>query len=631
MSEIEASTEASNKKMMTLLLGTIGVVYGDIGTSPLYTLKECFAGMHPTALNATSILGILSMICWSLFIVVSVKYVLFILRIDNRGEGGILALTALSLRGRNTKKGVGRILAWFGILGAALFYGDGMITPAISVLSAVEGLEVAVPALAPYIVPFSLIILVGLFAIQSRGTATIGRLFGPIMVIWFTTLALLGLCQIWQTPSILAALNPYYAVQFIALHPKLAFFTLGAVILALTGAEALYTDIGHFGRRPISRAWFYFVLPALLLNYFGQGALLLTTPSAVEHPFYLLAPASLQLPLVILATLAAIIASQAVISGAFSLTSQAVQLGYCPRVNILHTAEEEKRQIYIPQVNWILCVAVMILVLWFASSTHLAAAYGVAVTATMTITTILAFTVVSGQSKKKRYALWGMLGLFLMIDITFFSANLLKLTEGGWFALVMAGGVLFIMLTWKRGKELLSRHLHDNEFPAEEFVEQLKDSSIVRVQGTAVFLTTDSNRVPHALLHNLKHNKVLHERIIFLTIRFLDVPYVEKKDRLVVTEAAPNFYQMAAVYGFKENPSVPAILALSGQQGKLEFELMDTSFFLSRETLVSGVAPAMSNFRRRFFIFLARNAARPTAYFKLPPNRVVEMGIQVEL
>lgn len=631
MSEIQASTETSHKKMMTLLLGTIGVVYGDIGTSPLYTLKECFSGMHPTALNVTNILGILSMICWALIMVVSVKYVLFILRIDNRGEGGILALTALSLRGRDTKKGLGRILAWFGILGAALFYGDGMITPAISVLSAVEGLEVAVPALAAYVVPFSLMILVGLFAIQSRGTATIGKLFGPIMAIWFTTLALLGLWHIWQTPIILAALNPYYAVQFIALQPKVAFFTLGAVILALTGAEALYTDIGHFGRRPISRAWFYFVLPALLLNYFGQGALLLTTPGAVEHPFYLLAPASLQLPLVILATLAAIIASQAVISGAFSLTSQAVQLGYCPRVNILHTAEEERRQIYIPQVNWILCVAVMILVVWFASSTHLASAYGVAVTATMTITTILAFTVVSRQSKKKKYALWAMLGVFLVIDMTFFSANLLKLTEGGWFALGMAGGVLFIMLTWKRGKELLSRHLHDNELPTEEFVEQLQDFSILRVQGTAIFLTTDSNRVPHALLHNLKHNKVLHERIIFLTIRFLDVPYVEKKDRLELNQLAPNLYQLIAVYGFKENPFVPAILELSERQGKLKFDLMDTSFFLSRETLVPGVAPAMHALRRKIFIFLARNAARPTAYFKLPPNRVVEMGIQIEL
>ena len=631
MNEIDVAENMSHKRMMQLLLGSIGVVYGDIGTSPLYTLKECFAGMHPAALNINNILGILSMICWSLILVVSVKYILFILRINNRGEGGILALTALSLRGRNTHKGLGRLLAWCGILGAALFYGDGMITPAISVLSAVEGLEVAVPALSPYIVPFALIILLGLFAIQSRGTGMIGKLFGPIMIVWFITLALLGLWQIWQAPTILYALNPYFAMQFIALQPSLAFFTLGAVILALTGAEALYADIGHFGRKPISRAWFLFVLPALLLNYFGQGALLLTNPAAIHHPFYLLAPAGLQLPLVILATLAAIIASQAVISGAFSLTSQAVQLGYCPRVDILHTADEEKRQIYIPQVNWGLCIAVMILVLGFTSSTHLAAAYGVAVTATMTITTILAFAVIQHQNKTIRYAIWGMLGLFLIIDLTFFAANLLKLANGGWFALAIAAGVLFIMLTWKRGRELLSHHLHGNEFPLAGFVTQLESSSFYHVKGMAVFLTTHSDRVPHALLHNIKHNKVLHETVVFLTIRFLDVPYVGINDRVIISRLSKNFYQILAAYGFKEDPSVPDVLTLASRASDLQFDMMDTSFFLSRETIVPAANPTMRAFRRRFFIFLSRNAARPTAYFKLPPNRVVEMGIQIEL
>jgi KUP system potassium uptake protein len=629
--ELDLTEKERCQKQVTLILGAIGVAYGDIGTSPLYTLRECFHGLHPVALTTLNILGVLSLIFWALLFVVSIKYMLFILRADNRGEGGILALMVLAIRGRNRNKGWGRILVILGIFGAALFYGDGMITPAISVLSAVEGLQIALPALSSYIVPLAVVVLVGLFAIQARGTTAVGKLFAPIMGFWFGVLALLGMINIFQTPEILYALNPYFAFQFITVHPKLAFLTLGAVVLALTGAEALYADMGHFGRQPIRRAWFFFVLPALVLNYFGQGALLLHTPSAVHNPFYLLAPSWLQLPLVILATMAAVIASQAVISGAFSLTRQAVQLGYCPRVHVAHTSEDEKGQIYIPQVNWGLLIAVVLLVVTFRSSGNLAAAYGIAVTTTMVITTLLAFVVMRHPHPVIQFGIWLMLTVFLSIDLAFFSSNLVKVLQGGWFPLLIAIISLMLMLTWKRGRELVCQNLHEGEFPLEEFVASLESSLPQRVEGVAVFLTGSADRVPHALLHNLKHNKILHSTVVFLTIRTLDIPYVSPSERIKMSRLSDTFYQTIASYGFKEEPSVPEILKLCSMQSDLDFDMMMTSFFLSRETIVSAKKSKMGAFRRQLFSIMIRNSVRTTAYFKLPPNRVVEMGTQVEL
>jgi KUP system potassium uptake protein len=633
MSAIELDFEEKERrqKQLKLVLGAIGVVYGDIGTSPLYTIRECFHGLHPVALTALNIFGVLSSVFWALILVVSIKYILFILRADNRGEGGTLALMALAIRGRNTSKGLGRVLTMLGIFGAALFYGDGMITPAISVLSAVEGLQIALPALSSYVVPLAMIILVCLFIIQARGTATLGKWFAPIMVLWFGVLALLGLFHILQTPEVIYALNPRFAVQFFTTHPKLAFLTLGAVVLALTGAEALYADMGHFGRQPIRRVWFFFVLPALILNYFGQGALLLHTPSAVHNPFYLLAPSWLQLPLVVLATMAAVIASQAVISGAFSLTSQAVQLGYCPRVTILHTSEDEKGQIYIPQVNWGLLMAVVILVANFRSSGNLAAAYGISVTTAMLITTLLAFVVMRHPHPIIQLGIWLMLALFLLIDVAFFTSNLMKVFQGGWFPLLIAMLAFIVMFTWKRGRELVSRSLHEGEFLLEGFAASLEASPPERVEGTAVFLTANSDRVPHALLHNLKHNKILHNTVVFLTIRTLDVPYVLPTERIRMSRLSDTFYQIIASYGFKEAPSVPDILKLCSAQSDLNFDMMMTSFFLSRETIVPAKQSGMGAFRRQLFALMTRNSARTTAYFKLPPNRVVEMGTQVEL
>lgn len=631
MSTVGFNEEVKEHKLAKLVLGAIGVVYGDIGTSPLYTLKECFDGLYPVALIHANILGVLSMVFWALIIVVSIKYVLFILRADNHGEGGILALMALAIRGRNSRKGSGRIVLMLGVFGAALFYGDGMITPAISVLSAMEGLRVAVPGLSRAVVPLAIVVLVALFAIQARGTGAMGKLFGPVMGLWFMVLALLGAFNIWQAPEIMLAVNPVYALRFIAFNPMLAFLVLGSVVLALTGAEALYADMGHFGRKPIRRAWFLFVLPALALNYFGQGALLLHTPEAVHNPFYLLAPSWLRLPLVLLATMAAVIASQAVISGAFSLTSQAVQLGFCPRVDILHTSDKEKGQIYIPQVNWGLLVAVVILVAEFRSSDNLAAAYGIAVTATMVITTLLAFVVMKSRNRVVQVGIWLMLILFLGVDLAFFASNALKIFEGGWFPLLVGIGVLLLMLTWKRGREIVSRSLHEGEFPLDDFVASLDASPPLRVEGTGVFLTANSERVPHAFLHNLKHNKVLHEHVVFLTIHNIDIPYVRPHERLEMRRLSDTFYQVVATYGFKEAPSVPDILELCSQQSDLVFDLMTTSFFLSRETIVPSKRPEMMRFRRKLFSLMTRNAARPAAYFKLPPNRVVEMGTLVEL
>lgn len=621
------------KKLAGLVVGAIGVVYGDIGTSPLYTLKEVFNGHVPIELSAFNVLGILSLIFWGLMLVVTLKYVTIVLRADNRGEGGILALMALAMRAVAESPRKAFALAVMGIFGAALFAGESIITPAISVLSALEGISLVSHQLEHYILPIAIMIMIALFAMQSRGTALVGKLFGPIMVTWFVVLAVLGVVNIIKAPQVLAAVNPLYAVEFFFAHPWIAFVLLGAVVLCLTGVEALYADMGHFGRPAIRYAWFILVLPALLLNYYGQGALLLTTPEAIKNPFYFLAPTWAHIPLVVLATMATVIASQAVISGAFSVANQAIQLGFCPRMDIQHTSDQEMGQIYIPGINWFLLVAVIALILAFRNSSNLAAAYGFAVTCTMVMTTLLAFVVMGSRlTGAKKTGMYVLLSGLLVIDLAFFSANLLKLFEGGWFPLVIGLLTFTLMMTWKRGRKLLSDKLREGEMPLAGFVESLESSPPQRVEGTAIFMTASSDSVPHALLHNLKHNKVLHEQVLFLTIQTSDIPFVPVKERVTVRKMGESFYQIVATFGFKEEPSVPAVLEqVTHLQAELVFDEMNTSFFLSRETIVEAKYPSMSWWRRRLFSLMSRNATRVTNFFKIPPNRVVEMGMQVEL
>ena len=613
-----------------LALGALGVVYGDIGTSPLYTMKEVFGGPHRLPVTPDNVLGILSLVFWSLLIVVSLKYLTFIMRADNRGEGGIMALMSLVQRAtRHRTKGHWLLLV-LGLFGAALFYGDGLITPAISVLSAVEGLEVATPALQPYVVPTALVVLVSLFLIQRRGTASVGVLFGPIMAIWFGVLAVLGAINVAQTPAVLAAMNPAYAVQFFATNQGLGFLALGAVVLAVTGVEALYADMGHFGRLPIRLVWFVFVLPALLLNYFGQGALLIREPAAVVNPFYLQGPEWAIYPMVAIATAATIIASQAVISGAFSVTRQAVQLGYLPRMEIRHTSEHSIGQIYIPFMNWFLLAGVVALVLGFQSSSNLAAAYGIAVTGTMAIDTILAAVIAITLWRWNRVlVVLGALG-FLFVDLAFFGANSFKLLDGGWFPIIVAGAVFAVLSTWKRGRELLRERLKNDSIPLQLFLDNIKEHGPTRVPGTAVFLSSQGQSVPHALLHNLAHNKVLHERVVFLTVRTEDVPFVADTERIEVEELGGNFYRVVAHYGFKEDPNVPQALNQCQVCGH-EMNLLETSFFLSRETLIPTKMPGMAPWRERLFIWMARSAQNAMAFFRLPSNRVIELGTQVEI
>ncbi|MDK2124865.1 potassium transporter Kup [Parachitinimonas caeni] len=625
------SNQADHKSVAGLILGAIGVVYGDIGTSPLYTLKECFNPEHGLQLTPANVLGILSLVFWALILIVSFKYVMVIMRADNRGEGGILALMALALRKQGRRRGQFSIFIVLGIAGAALFYGDGMITPAISVLSAVEGLELASTKVHPFILPIAIAVLVGLFMMQAHGTAAVGKLFGPIMVLWFLVLAILGVVNILHDPTILAAINPVYAIRFFLDHHYAAFLALGSVVLAITGGEAIYADMGHFGRRPIRLGWFAFVLPALLINYFGQGALLLHDASARVNPFYHMAPDWALVPLVILATAATVIASQAVISGAFSITAQAIQLGYCPRMDIQHTSDKEIGQIYLPGINWALLVSVIVLVLGFRSSNNLAAAYGIAVTGTMVITTALAYIVLVHGDGWKRYAMWLILTALLIIELAFFASNAMKFFDGGWFPLLIGIAAFVLMTTWKTGRRLLFHRLHDGEMPLESFVDAIEASPPHKVEGTAIFMTGSADTVPHALLHNLKHNKVLHENVMFLTIQSTDIPVVGKKDRLQIKQLSPTFWQVVATYGFNEEPSVPEIIEQCLQETSMPLDMMTTSFFLSRETIVDGKTPAMSWLRRRLFATMQRNAARPTDYFKIPPNRVVEMGTQVEI
>ena len=626
-----SSTTGNKTKLSALTLAALGVVFGDIGTSPLYTMKEVFSvGMHPVPLNEVNMFGILSLIVWALIMVVSVKYVAFIMRADNRGEGGIMALLALASHNAAGDAKKQHTIMLLGILGACMFYADGMITPAISVLSAVEGLELAAPVLHPMILPVTLLVLFILFWAQSKGTALVGAFFGPIMLLWFTVLGVLGIQGIMQNPSILQALNPIYAFNFFSVSPWIAFVALGAVVLAVTGAEALYADMGHFGPFPIRLAWFGFVLPALILNYFGQGALILQDPESVKNPLYLLAPEWMLYPLIVLATLAAVIASQAVITGAFSVSRQALQLGYLPRMHVEHTSESEEGQIYMPRVNWGLMLGVMALVLSFKSSGNLAAAYGIAVTGDMVITTLLAgivFHHIWGWSKLRT----GMLvALFLVVDVAFFSANVLKIPDGGWVPLVIGIFIFTLMLTWKTGRNMLYSMLKNEAMAIDPFIAAVGAHPPLRVSGTAIFMTPNLDGVPHAMLHNLKHNKVLHEKMVLLTVKFLDYPHTSNEERVTVEDLPNEFYRVTVRYGFKDEPDLPRDLVLCAEQG-LVLDAMDTSFFVGKEILIASNASGMAFWRKKIFIGLFRSAETITNQFKLPPNRVVELGSQLKI
>jgi len=615
-------------------LAAMGVVFGDIGTSPLYTMKEVFGGHHPLAVSPDNVLGILSLVFWALTITVSLKYVLFITRADNKGEGGIMALTALALRTANASPRILWMMSLLGIFGAALFYGDAVITPAMSVLSAVEGLEVATPLLTPYVLPITISIVVVLFFFQRHGTAAVGALFGPLMMFWFATLGALGLWNVIRYPSVLAAINPWYAGVFVVEHQGMAFLALGSVVLAITGGEALYADMGHFGRRAIKWAWFAFVFPLLYLNYLGQGALILNDPKAIESPFFLMAPSELLVvPLVMLATVATVIASQAVISGAFSLTSQAMQLGYCPRIQVKFTSEREKGQIYVPNINWLLLLTVIIVVLGFRSSSNLASAYGIAVTLTMMIDTILAFVVVRALWRWSwpRAALF--LVFFVVVDFAFFSANVIKVLDGGWFPLALGFSVFALLSTWKLGRKLLYDRLKQDSVSIHAFIGGLAMGGPHRVDGSGVFMTADPESVPRALLHNLYHNKVLHRRVVLLNVVTEDVPHVPEDERVRVEVLPAGFHRVFVRYGFKDDPDLPHALELCAAHG-MDFEMMETSFFLGRETVVTmpiSRRSRMARWRQVLFTWMFRNADTATAFFKLPPNRVVELGAQVEL
>ncbi|HEX2121277.1 MAG TPA: potassium transporter Kup [Thermoanaerobaculia bacterium] len=624
-------TRPTGRRLAILSLTALGVVYGDIGTSPLYAIKECFKPEYGLARNATNVYGVLSLIVWALILVVSVKYVAYILRADNKGEGGVLALLALVLQRqhRHADRRRRMVLIALGLFGGAFLYGDGIITPAISVISAVEGLDVVAPALRRFVVPVAFLIIATLFYFQRKGTARVGSFFGWAMLVWFLTIATLGVREIMHEPHTLLALNPLYAFRFFVDHPTSSFVVLGAVVLVITGGEALYADMGHFGRRPIRIVWLGIVLPALLLNYFGQGALLLRDPSAVANPFYLLAPPVFRIPLLVIATSAAVVASQALISGAFSLTQQAVQLGYTPRVTIVHTSAQEAGQIYIPEVNKALAFGTLLLVVTFGSSAALGATYGVAVTGAMAITTIL-FVYVTRQRwgwPKWKSALF--LAFFLVIDLAFFAANLLKIPHGGWVPLAVAGGVYVLMSTWKKGRELLNRILKQGSLPMDLFLADVAKRKPHRVPGTAVFMTSASEGAPVVMLHHLKHNKVLHEQVILMSVQTLEVPEVPRDRRLSIHELGHGFYRVVARFGFMETPNIPQILAVCSERG-LAMRPTETSFFLGRERLIVGGSFPMARWRKKLFVFLSRNARSATEYFGIPPNRVVELGAQIE-
>jgi KUP system potassium uptake protein len=624
------ASDASHKTpaMSKLVLGAVGVVFGDIGTSPLYALKESFVGHHPLAVDRLHIYGVLSLIFWSMTIVVTFKYVMLMLRADNKGEGGSMALLALITRTTAGGRLTGGV-ALLGVFATALFYGDSMITPAISVLSAVEGLTVVQAGFAPLVTPIAVVILVGLFLLQARGTDLMGRLFGPVTLIYFAVLAILGLVHVIARPDVLQALNPIWAVRFFIADGFTAFLALGSVVLAITGAEALYADMGHFGRKPIRAAWIYIVMPALMLNYLGQSALLLAEPDAAANPFFLMAPEHLRLPLVILATLATIIASQAVISGAFSVTHQAIQLGFIPRLRIAHTSASTVGQVYIPAVNWALLVMVLVLVLTFGQSSNLAAAYGIAVTGTMLITTCMISILIFRVWKWPKWVGVGVVGMFLLIDIAYFLSNLTKVPDGGWFPLLVGFVIFTILTTWAKGRRLMIERMVEAAMPIKVFIASAANSA-TRVPGTAVFMTSTPDGVPHALLHNLKHNKVLHERVVLLTVKIEDIPYVDKGGRVDLANLGQGFYRLVLHYGFMQEPDVPAALAEVTECGA-QFRMIDTSFFLARQTLLPSSRPGMAIWREKLFAWMMRNSESAMDFFRLPTNRVVELGSQVEI
>ena len=621
--------QSSKSSLAALTLGAIGVVYGDIGTSVLYAVKEVFGSGH-VPFTPDNIYGILSIFFWTLTVIVSLKYVVLVLRADNNGEGGLIAMLALASQAVKDKPRLRQWLLAVGIFGTSLFYGDGVITPAISVLSAVEGLEVVSPHFKKYVIPLTLVVLFCLFAVQKRGTGGIGKFFGPVTLVWFATLAVLGVSHIVSHPEILWAMSPHHAVGFMWAHPGISFIILGAVVLCVTGAEALYADLGHFGKRPIRLAWFGVAMPALTLNYFGQGALLLAEPEAVKNPFFMMAPDWALVPLVVMATLATVIASQALITGAFSVTKQVIQLGYLPRLNILHTSERDTGQIYIPMVNWGLFVAIVLAVVMFRSSSNLAAAYGIAVTLDMLITTTLTFFVI-------RYG-WGYplalcvaaTGCFFAVDLAFFASNLLKLFQGGWFPLMIGGGVFVLMMTWKEGRRLLNDKLRDDAIDLKDFLESVFLSPPTRVDGTAVFLTAEPGAVPNAMLHNLKHNKVLHRQNLFVTVRNHEVPWIGLDQRLVVQPLGHDCWQVVVHYGFKDDPDIPSALHQLRGQG-CDLEPMTTSYFLSRDTIIPTIGSGMAPWREKLFAQMHHNASGAADFLHLPSNAVVELGSKIEI
>ena len=614
---------------MALTLSAIGVVYGDIGTSVLYAVKEVFGSGH-VAFTPENVYGIMSIFFWTLTVIVSIKYVVLVLRADNNGEGGLVAMLALASQAVQDKPQLRRVLLIVGIFGTCLFYGDGVITPAISVLGAMEGLEVISPKFHSYIVPLTLIVLFFLFLVQKRGTAGIGKFFGPVTLLWFIVIATLGVAQIATNPAILKALNPLYAVSFMWANPGTTFILLGAVVLCVTGAEALYADLGHFGKKPIRVAWFSVVMPALTLNYFGQGALLLNNPAAVKNPFYMMAPDWALIPLIVLATMAAVIASQALITGAFSVTKQVIQLGYLPRLNIQHTSVRDTGQIYMPFVNWGLFVAIVLAVVMFRSSSNLAAAYGIAVTTDMLITTILTFYVIRYSWK---YPLWLCLaatGFFFVVDLAFWGSNLLKLLEGGWFPLVIGGAIFTLMVTWKDGRQLLNEKLRADSLDLNSFIDAVFVNPPARVDGTAVFLTAEPGTVPNALLHNLKHNKVLHEHNLFVTVRNHEVPWIGLEKRVEIESLGHDCWQVVVHYGFKNNPDLPKALQQIKGRG-CELEPMTTSYFLSRDTVIPTIGSGMAQWREKLFAQMHHNASGAADFLKLPNNSVVELGSKIEI
>jgi KUP system potassium uptake protein len=618
----------SRRYLLTLAFGALGVVYGDIGTSPLYALRECFSAEHHLPVSHANILGILSLVFWALVIVVSVKYLTFVMRADNRGEGGILALMSLVEPRKSKRRGM---LMALGLFGAALLYGDGIITPAISVLSAIEGLEVVAPGFHPYVIPITIVVLIGLFAVQKSGTAKVGQLFGPIMLAWFTVIAILGVWQIIQEPGVLRAVNPMHALRFFGSNGWAGFLVLGSVILVVTGGEALYADMGHFGLRPIRLVWFTFVCPALLLNYFGQGAFLMHTPTGRTNPFFLMAPGWSRYPLIALATVAASIASQAVISGAYSLTRQAVQLGYLPRIRIRHTSAREMGQIYIASVNWVLMFAAIGLVITFQKSSNLAAAYGISVTTTMLITTIILGVVERERWKWSLPVILLQLVPFLVIDVAFFGGNIVKVVDGGWFPILVACFVFILMTTWRKGRKILSARLATQSIALEDFLRELENNRIPRVPGTAIFMSRSTEGVPTTLLHNIKHNKVVHQRTVLLTVETEERSHLSDDERFEWEDLGHGVSRLTLHFGFMEDPDIPEVLDRIGASGPIQFNPMATSYFLGRETLIPTKQPGMAIWREHMFAWMMRNSSSASVFFSLPPNQVIELGAQVEL